>query len=116
LQAQLWEAAITSKDPVDAFFFRVAVEYERVKGQRSMLRSALGYAHRQRGPLTHFFDDGCLALTNNQSERELRRVAVGRRRGSSWAATTSPGRRECDVACSPRLDSIGPSRRPISAT
>ena len=44
-----------------------------------MLRSALGYAHRQRGPLTRFFDDGRLALTNNQSERELRRVAVGQK-------------------------------------
>ena len=63
----------------DAFFAWVAVEYERVKDQRGMLRSALGYAHRQRGPLTRFFDDGRLALTNNQSERELRRVAVGRK-------------------------------------
>ena len=63
----------------DAFFAWVAVEYERVKGQRGMLRSALGYAHRQRGPLTRFFDDGRLALTNNQSDRELRRVAVGRK-------------------------------------
>jgi hypothetical protein len=44
-----------------------------------MLRSALGYAHRQRGPLTRFFDDGRLKLTNNESERELRRVAVGRK-------------------------------------
>jgi transposase len=63
----------------DAFFAWVAVEYERVKGQRGMLRSALGYAHRQRGPLTRFFDDGRLKLTNNESERELRRVAVGRK-------------------------------------
>jgi transposase len=63
----------------DAFFDWVAVEYDRVKDQRGMLRTALGYAHRQRGPLTRFFDDGRLALTNNQSERELRRVAVGRK-------------------------------------
>jgi transposase len=65
----------------DAFFAWVAVEYERVKDQRGMLRSALGYAHRQRGPLTRFFDDGRLALTNNAAERQLRRVAVGRK---SW--------------------------------
>lgn len=63
----------------DAFFAWVAVEYERVKDQRGMLRSALGYAHRQRGPLTRFFDDGRLGLTNNRAERELRRVAVGRK-------------------------------------
>lgn len=63
----------------DAFFAWVAAEYERVKHQRGLLRTALGYAHRQRGPLTRFFDDGRLKLTNNQSERELRRVATGRK-------------------------------------
>ena len=63
----------------DAFFAWVAGEYERVKHQRGLLRTALGYAHRQRGPLTRFFDDGRLKLTNNQSERELRRVATGRK-------------------------------------
>lgn len=63
----------------DAFFSWVAVEYERVKDQRGMLRSALGYAHRQRGPLTRFFDDGRLGQANNRAERELRRVAVSRK-------------------------------------
>ena len=63
----------------DAFFAWVAEEYARVKDQRGMLRSALGYAHRQRGPLTRFFDDGRLKLTNNESERELRRIAIGRK-------------------------------------
>jgi len=63
----------------DAFFAWVADEYERVRDQRGLLRSALGYAHRQRGPLTRFFDDGRLRLTNNHSERELRRVATGRK-------------------------------------
>lgn len=63
----------------DAFFAFAAEHYERVKDQRGMLRSALGYAVRQKGPLTRFFDDGRLQLTNNRSERELRRVAVGRK-------------------------------------
>ena len=58
---------------------RFADEYERVKDRRGMLRSALGYAHRQRDPLTRFFDDGRLQLTNNNSERELRRIATGRK-------------------------------------
>jgi transposase len=43
------------------------------------VRTALGYALRQRAALTCFFDDGRLPLTNNQSERELRRIAVGRK-------------------------------------
>jgi transposase len=63
----------------EAFFDWVADEYARVKHQRGLLRTALGYAHRQRGPLTRFLDDGRLKLTNNQSERELRRVATGRK-------------------------------------
>ena len=63
----------------DAFFAWVAGEYERVRGQRGLLRTALGYAHRQREPLVRFYDDGRLRLDNNASERELRRIAVGRK-------------------------------------
>lgn len=60
----------------DAFFTWLAAEYERVRGQRGLLRTALGYAHRQKGPLTRFYDDGRLKLDNNASERELHRIAV----------------------------------------
>ena len=63
----------------DAFFAWVDAEYERVRGQRGFLRTALGYAHRQRGPLTRFYDDGRLRLDNNASERALRTIAVGRK-------------------------------------
>lgn len=63
----------------NAFFAWVAAEYARVKDQRGLLRTALGYAVRQQGPLTRFFDDGRLRLDNNASERELRRIAVGRK-------------------------------------
>lgn len=63
----------------DDFFAWVATEYERVRDQRGLLRTALGYAHRQQGPLTRFYDDGRLKLDNNASERELRRIAVGRK-------------------------------------
>ena len=64
---------------LDAFFAWVDTEYDRVRDQRGLLRTALGYAHRQHGPLTRFLDDGRLPLTNNPSERELRRIAVGRK-------------------------------------
>jgi transposase len=64
---------------VDAFFEWVDVEYDKVKSQRGFLRTALGYAHRQQGPLTRFFDDGRLRLDNNASERALRKIAVGRK-------------------------------------
>lgn len=64
---------------VDAFFLWAATEYERVQGQRGLLRSALGYAVRQREALVRFFEDGRLPMTNNESERQIRRVAVGRK-------------------------------------
>jgi transposase len=63
----------------DEFFAWIAAEYPRVQQQRGLLRTALGYAHRQAGALTRFFDDGRLPLTNNESERELRRIATGRK-------------------------------------
>jgi transposase len=64
---------------VDDFFAWVAAEYEKVEHQRGLLRNALGYAHRQKHALTRFLDDGRLVLTNNDSERQLRRIAVGRK-------------------------------------
>jgi hypothetical protein len=64
---------------VDDFFVWAAAEHERVKDQRGLLRAALGYAVRQKAALCRFFDDGRLPMTNNESERQLRRVACGRK-------------------------------------
>ncbi|MCC6647625.1 MAG: IS66 family transposase [Polyangiaceae bacterium] len=63
----------------DAFFAWAAVEYEDVRHQRGLLRSALGYAVRQKEALMRVFDDGRLVLDNNRSERHLRPIAVGRK-------------------------------------
>jgi transposase len=68
-----------SKPMVDDFFAWAAVEFAKVKDQRGLLRSAFGYAVRQREALSRFLDDGRLRLDNNGSERELRRIAVGRK-------------------------------------
>lgn len=64
---------------VVSFFEFVETAYEQVKHQRGMLRSALGYCLRQKAALMRFLDDGCLEMTNNHSERQLRRVACGRK-------------------------------------
>ncbi len=64
---------------VDGFFVWVAVEYEKVRAVRGPVRSALGYLVRQKDALMRFLDDGRLLLDNNRSERELRRIAVGRK-------------------------------------
>jgi len=65
---------------IEEFFAWAEAEYEKVRDQRGMLRSALGYAVRQKDALMRVLDDGRLVLENNRSERELRRIAVGRKR------------------------------------
>ncbi|RYZ67866.1 MAG: IS66 family transposase [Proteobacteria bacterium] len=45
----------------------------------SRLRKALNYAHNQWDGLTHFVTDGRVPIHNNDSERQLRRIAVGRK-------------------------------------
>ena len=64
---------------LDAFFEWAEQQYELVRDQRGLLRSAFGYALRQKGALQRFLEDGRLLLENNRSERELRRIAVGRK-------------------------------------
>lgn len=61
------------------FFAWAEVEHEGVRDQRGLVRSALGYALRQKDALMRVLDDGRLHLENNRSERELRRIAVGRK-------------------------------------
>jgi hypothetical protein len=63
---------------LEAFFAWAQVEFELVKGQRGLLRSALGYCVRHQDALMRYLDDGRLEPTNNASERALRRIAVGR--------------------------------------
>lgn len=63
---------------VDAFFAFVEPAYEQAKAQRGYLRTALGYCVRQKAALRRFLDDGRLEMTNNRSERALRKVATGR--------------------------------------
>lgn len=64
---------------VDAFFAWAAVEHEKVRAERGLLRKALGYVVRHQAALCRFFDDGRLLLENNRSERELRKIAVARK-------------------------------------
>jgi hypothetical protein len=64
---------------LDDFFSWAEAEYAKVVNTRGLLRSALGYVVRQQGPLRGFLADGRLRMDNNVSERELRRIAVGRK-------------------------------------
>ena len=64
----------------EAFFAWAAVEYEAVRYERGLLRSALGYAVRQKDAFLRVFEDGRLVLDNNRSERALRgTIATGRK-------------------------------------
>jgi transposase len=65
---------------VEAFFAWAAGEFDKVRDERGLLRSALGYAVRNKDALMRFLDDGRLVLDNNRSERALRgTVATGRK-------------------------------------
>lgn len=46
---------------------------------KAPIAEALGYTRNQWGALTRFLDDARLKLDNNSAERQLRRVAVGRK-------------------------------------
>ncbi|MGH7435707.1 MAG: IS66 family transposase [Polyangiaceae bacterium] len=63
-----------------ALFAWAELEFDKVRDQRSSLRSALGYAVRQKDALLRVLDDGRLVLDNNRSERALRgSIATGRK-------------------------------------
>jgi len=64
---------------VNPFFTWAEVEHQQVREQRGLLRKALGYAVRHREALRRFLEDGRLLLENNCPERELRKIAVGRK-------------------------------------
>ncbi|HMI83270.1 MAG TPA: transposase [Polyangiaceae bacterium] len=60
------------------------------------IAEAIGYARNQWGALTRFLDDARLKLDNNTAERQLRRVAVGRK---NWlfAGSESGAERACVI-------------------
>jgi transposase len=64
---------------LESFLTWANEQYEVVKDERGSLRSALGYVVRQSGALRQVLEDGRLVLENNRSERELRRIAIGRK-------------------------------------
>lgn len=64
---------------LEAFFAWAELQHEAVRHQRGVLRSAFGYVLRHKLALLRVLDDGRLILDNNRSERELRRIATGRK-------------------------------------
>lgn len=63
-----------------AFFAWAELEFDKVREQRGGLRSALGYAVRQKDALLRVLDDGRLVLDNNRCESALRgTIATGRK-------------------------------------
>jgi hypothetical protein len=96
------------------FFAWAEAEHEHVRNQRGLLRSALGYAVRQKDALLRVLDDGRLLLEYTRSERELRTIAVGRGGCSSAATTTARPPGTCSPS-SPRRGSIGSTPRATCA-
>ena len=73
---------------LESFFAWAAEQYALVLNERGALRSALGYAVRQKDALLRVLEDGRLVLENNRSERQLRKIAVGRK---AWLFAGSDG-------------------------
>jgi transposase len=95
---------------LEAFFSWAQDEYSKVRDERGLLRSALGYAVRQQQALMRLLDDGRLVLDNNRSERELRRIAVGRK---AWLFVGSDGHAQSagnilSLVASARLHGLDP--------
>ena len=95
---------------LEAFFTWAAEQYSLVEGERGYLRTALGYVVRQKVPLTRVLDDGRLVLDNNRSERELRRIAIGRK---AWLFVGSDAHASCaghlfSMIASARLHRLDP--------
>jgi len=63
---------------------RFVDEQRAVVPPKTGLGQALGYLHRQWPRLILFLDDGNIELTNNERERELRRLVLGRK---NWLFT-----------------------------
>ena len=65
--------------PVVAAFYKWCAEQGDYAIEQSPLHRALTYATNQRDALGRFLADGRIPIHNNDSERELRREAVGRK-------------------------------------
>lgn len=69
------------------------LDRERVRAlPKSALGLAIGYALNQWQDLVRYLDDGRLAIDNNEAERQLRHVAVGRKNWT-FAGSDDGGRR-----------------------
>lgn len=91
-------------------FVEPAFAIAKLEDPRGMLARALGYAVRQRGALMRFLDDGRLEMTNNHSERQLRKIATGR---NAWLFVGSHDHGEAaanflTVIASARLHKLDP--------
>jgi len=91
-------------------FAEPAFAVAKLEDPRGMLARALGYAIRQRGALMRFLDDGRLEMTNNHSERQLRKIATGR---NAWFFVGSHDHGEAaanflSVIASARLHKLDP--------
>ncbi|MDY7229299.1 IS66 family transposase, partial [Hyalangium rubrum] len=95
---------------LEAFFRWAEEEYSQVRDERGLVRSALGYAVRQKEALMRVLDDGRLVLDNNRSERALRTIAVGRK---AWLFVGSDGHAQSagnilSLVASARLHGLDP--------
>ena len=71
--------AVHAAPIVDDLLQWVTAQWPALALQRGLIRSAFGYLRNQAVALRQYLTDGRLPMTNNESERELRRIAMGRK-------------------------------------
>lgn len=77
--------------PIVEKFFTWCDDNRESALEGSPLHDAIRYATNQKEAFERFLDDARLPIHNNISELNLRRQAVGRKTGSSWAQRTGRG-------------------------
>lgn len=77
--------------PIVRDFFNWCLAERDLVLDDSPMAAAIGYAINQQKALERFLDDGRLPMTNNISERNLRKEAVGRNYAESRIMRTSMG-------------------------
>ncbi len=65
--------------PLVGDFFAWCRAEHKLHPERGLVSAAFGYALRQETALRRFLEDGRLGMTNNDSERALRHIAIGRK-------------------------------------
>ena len=77
---------------------------------KSPMGQAIGYTLNHWEALTRYTSHGFLAIDNNAAEREMKKIATGRKNCSFWGAIRAARPRPCSSAWCPVVSGTGSTR------